>query len=350
MSPRTFIALSVATVVSVVAATVAVTRDRGYTPVAGAGEIVFPGLIDHVNDVDKLVVQLPEGRVTVRHGKDGWTVKENDDYPARATQVRQVILALAELKLLEPKTRKKEKFSKLDLQDPSVKDAHSKRVQLFDRDGNVLADVILGRPRQNLPGSTIGGVYLRRPGDDQTWLASGNPDVTDEHHDWLERKIVDIKSKRVKRVVIRHPDGETLIVSKAKPEDRNFVLENIPAGKKLISPAGPNNVGDALNALQLDDVKKSSKPFDAQATVTTDITTFDGLAVQVLVTKRDGKSWIRLDASVADAAKDKDGKIAREAKEIVARTGGWTYRVPDYAASNLAKHYKNLVEDKKSGS
>jgi hypothetical protein len=352
LSPKTFIALAVATAVAVVAAAFAATRDRGFTPVAGAGEIVFPGLIERVNQVEKLTVELSTGTVTIERGKDGWTVKENDDYPARAINVRQVILALAELKRLEPKTRSKEKFAKLELQDPTVKDARSKRVQLFDHDGKLLADIILGRRRQTLPGTTLGGVYLRRPGDDQTWLAAGGPEVSDEHRDWLERKIIDVEGSRIKKAVIRHPDGETLTISKPNPEAKDFVLENIPAGKTLISQAGVNYVGDALRDLLLDNVQKTSDTFDAQATVTADFTTFDGLAVQVLVSKRDGKNWIRLDASAVDAqAKTKDGKsVADEAKEIIARSGGWTYQISEYAASNLSKRFKNLVEDKKSGS
>ncbi len=88
MSPKTFAALAVATVVAVAAATVAVTRDRGFTPAAGAGEPVVPGLLERVNDVAKAVV-LSGDTITIEHGKDGWTVKENDDYPARAVSVRQ---------------------------------------------------------------------------------------------------------------------------------------------------------------------------------------------------------------------------------------------------------------------
>ena len=352
MSPKSFIALSVATAVGVAAAAFAVTRDRGFVPVAGAGEIVFPGLIDRVNDVASMVVELPGGRLTVERGKNGWMVKENDDYPARTVKVRQVILALADLKLVEPKTRNKDKFAKLELQDPEVKGASSKRVKLFDGAGKPMADVILGRRRQTLPGTTMGGVYLRRPGDDQTWLAAGGPEVADERRDWLERKIVDVDGGRVRKVIIRHPDGETLTISKPNPEAKDFVLDNIPEGKKLISQPGVNYVGDGLRDLLLDDVKKSSDSFDAQATVTADIVTFDGLAVQVLVSKRDGKHWIRLDASAADPqGKNKDGKpIADEAKEIIARASGWTYQISDYAASNLNKRFHNLVEDKKSGS
>ncbi|HEX9703083.1 MAG TPA: DUF4340 domain-containing protein [Rhodospirillales bacterium] len=351
MSPKTFIALAVATVVAVAAATVAI-QNRGTAPVAGIGERVFPGLIDHVNEVASMIVDYGQGRLTLEHGKSGWTVKENDDYPARAVKVRQVILGIAELKLLEPKTTKKENFSKLDLDDPAAKGARSKRVQLFDRERKLAADIVIGKRRLALPGSTQGGIYLRRPDETQTWLAAGGPEVSDERRDWLERKIIDIDGKRVKRVVIRHPDGEMVSVTKASPEAVAFTLDNVPADKKVTGPAGVNYVGGALHNLQLDDVKKLTESFDASATVTAEITTFDGIVVNVLVTERGGKKWMRLDASAAPGAPSrKEGPTAlEEAKEITARANGWTYQISEYAASTLTKRMQNLVEDKKAKS
>ena len=352
MKPRTFVALAAATLLAVVAAAVAVNQHRGFVTPVAAGEPVFPGLIDRVNDVASMVVEFGRGKVTLERGKSGWTVKESDDYPARAVKVRQVILGIAELKLLEPKTAKKENLAKLDLQEPDAKDARSKRVKLFDGAGKPMADIIVGRRRQALPGTTLGGIYLRRPGETQAWLAQGGPEVSDERRDWLERTIIDIDGKRVKRVVIRHPDGETVTISKAAPEAENFTLENVPAGKDPIGPAGINYVGGALHFLELDDGGKAKAPFDAASTVTADFTTFDGLTVQALVTERNGKKWVRLDVSpVAGAPERKDGPpAAEEAKKIAERINGWVYRISDYAASNLTKRMQNLVEDKKAKS
>ena len=114
----------------------------------------------------------------------------------------------------------------------------------------------------------------------------------------------------------------------------------MPEGKKLIIESGPNTVGASLSALQLDDIEKASPPFDPKATVSTEVTTFDGLSIKVLSAKRDGNFWFRLEASG-------DGEAAKEADEIIARTGGWTYKISSYAASNIAKRLENLVEDAK---
>ena len=181
-----------------------------------------------------------------------------------------------------------------------------------------------------------------RRGEDD--LASGGAEITDEWLNWLERKIVDVDSARVKRVVIRHPDGQTLTVSKATAESQDFTIDDMPEGKKLIIASGPNAVGASLSALQLDDIEKASQPFDPKAAVSTEVTTFDGLSLRVLTAKRDGNFWLRIEATGEAGG---DGKAAREANEIMTRTGGWTYKISAYAASNIARRMENLVEDVK---
>ncbi len=208
----------------------------------------------------------------------------------------------------------------------------------------MLAEIIVGKRRRTLPGSVTGGVYIRRPGENQTWLASGGAEITDEWLNWLERKIVDVESTRVKRVVIRHPDGQTLSVSKATAESEDFTIDDMPEGKKLIFKSGPNAVGASLSALQLDDIEKGSPAFDPKATVSTEVTTFDGLSVKVMTAKRDGDFWLRLEVTGEAGG---DGEASKEANEIIARTGGWTYKISAYAASNIAKRMENLVEDVK---
>ena len=340
MSPKAFAALFIITAVTLGAAGFMTAQDRGFRAAEGVGEKVFPRLLDRVNDTASLVIDHARGRITLRRGADGWTMKEKLDYPARVVKIKRAILGLAQLKLAEPKTKAPEKFSMLELRDPGSAGAKSRLATLFDNDGALLAEIIVGKRRRTLPGSVTGGVYIRRPGENQTWLASGGAEITDEWLNWLERKIVDVDTARVKRVVIHHPDGQTLSVSKATAETKDFAIDNMPEGKKLIIESGPNAVGASLSSLQLDDIEKASPPFDPKATVSTEVTTFDGLSIKVLSAKRDGNFWFRLEASG-------DGEAAKEADEIIARTGGWTYKISAYAASNIAKRLENLVEDAK---
>ncbi len=346
MTPKTFIWVAVSTAVALAAVAVSLGRDTGYQPAAGAGEKVFPGLLKRVNDIASISIEHAGGTVTLENGAKGWTMKDRQGYPARAVKIKRSVLGLAQLQLHEAKTRRKEKYAKLELRDIGApvtnkgtdKGVKSKRVKLFDAAGTVVADLIVGKRRDTLAGTTGGGLYVRKPGDQQTWLAAGDANFSGTLENWLERKIVDIKGARVQTVVIRHPDGETVKVSKAAEKTKDFTLDTLPEGKKVIIQFDLNAIGKALADLQLDDVKKDTGGFDGDTATATEVLTFDGLFVQVRIIKRDGANWIRLEAT------------GDKANGITARTKGWVYKISDYAASTLTKRTKDLVEDVKSGS
>ena len=342
MTPKTFSVVAVSTAVALAAAVASLGRDTGYRPVAGTGEKVFPGLLERINDVARVVIEHTGGKITLEKGPRGWTMKEREGYPARTVKINRSVLGLAQLQLSEAKTRRKEKYAKLGLQGLGAqgtnKDAKSKRVKLFDGAGKVVADLLVGKRRGTLAGTTGGGLYVRKPGDEQTWLAAGDADFTGSPKSWLERKIVDIKGARVRSIVTRHPDGETVKLSKAAEETEDFTLDTLPEGKKVILQFDLNVIGTALADFQFNDVKADTGDFDDDTTTATEYLTFDGLFVQVRIIKRDDAHWLRLEAT------------GDKAEGITARTKGWVYKISDYAASTLTERLADLVEDAKSGS
>ncbi len=342
MTPKTFIWVAGSTAVALAAVGGSLGRDTGYRPAAGTGEKVFPDLLERVNDVAGVVIESANGKITLENGTRGWTMKEREGYPARTVKIKRSVLGLAQLQLSEAKTRREEKFAKLELQDLDVKGAKSKRVKLFDGAGKVMADLLVGKRRGTLAGTTGGGLYVRKPGDQQTWLAAGDANFSGTTESWLERNIVNIKGARVQTVVIRHPDGEIVKLSKAAETTKDFTLDTLPEGKKVNLQFDLNAIGKVLADFQFDDVKKDSGGFDDDTAVrgmtATEVLTFDGLFVQVRVIKRDGAHWLRLEAT------------GEGAEKITARTKGWIYKISDYAASNLTKRLADLVEDVKSGS
>jgi hypothetical protein len=339
MSPKSFIVLSLMTATALVAALVMIAGDRVYRPAAGAGNAALPGLLGKANDVASILIEHAGGAIALTSGEAGWTVKQRSGYAARTVKIKRSILGLAQLTLKEPKTRLKQKFAKLELQDPAAQGARSKRVRLFDKAGREIGDLIVGKNRPGRAGRAAGGLYVRKPGEDQAWLAAGATDLSRNIIDWLERKIVHVDAKRVKRVVINHPDGEAVEVVKATAEESLFSLNAIPSGKKLLSILDLTSIGKALANLVLDDVRKATDvaPFDAGETTTIDVTTFDGLSVRVRMVKRDAVFWYQIDASGTH----------EEAAKINARTKGWVYRITDYTASPFTRRMKDLVEDAK---
>ena len=65
MSPKTFVVLSILTVVALGAAVLAPGLNQGYQPASGAGDRVFPKLIDRANDVAAVETGPASGAASV---------------------------------------------------------------------------------------------------------------------------------------------------------------------------------------------------------------------------------------------------------------------------------------------
>lgn len=345
MSPKTFVAIAVAAVVAVAAAGISVALQPGYRDTDAAGRRMFPDLLERVNDVASVVIEDAKGTLSVTRRDGGWVLAESDGYPARAGKVRAVVVGLARLTLLEPKTRREDRYAKLNLRDPETEDALSRRLTLKAAGGEVLARVIVGR--RNFTFQAGDAVYVRKPDDAQSWLARGTLELGTQPSDWLRPMIVDIKPGRVARVVVRHADGETVVASRTSPEDKNFAVENLPAGARLKNESAADNFGLALENLQLVEVRRADAiAFPGDATVKAEITTFDGLTARLTLAEVDGKDWLRLSFSArADGSEPADGKdVAKEARDLAARTEGWAYRISGYRAVDLKKRMADLIK------
>ena len=180
MSPKAFAVLAGTTAVSVALAAWAVAGRDLPINAAGQPEPMFPGLIDRVNEVQTVQVTGGSAGLTLERTPAGsWVVKERGGYPAEAQRVRELALGLANLTLVEAKTARPERLGRLELDDPSKPEAKSRRVELLDKDGKALASAVVGKTKFGLYGAGRAGVYVRRGGEEQAWLAAGELDVPD---------------------------------------------------------------------------------------------------------------------------------------------------------------------------
>lgn len=354
MTPKSLIVLAAATAVAIGAAAASLSANRAGSGVALSGP-VFPGLIEHVNEVAKVTIEHRDRTLTmVRAAKGGWTMAESDDYPVSAKIAEKVVVQMADLNFYELKTRKPERYSRLHVADPKAAKAEARQIKLYDGAGKVMADLVAGRKRYNLVGARKEGVYIRKPGDPQTWLAAGELDVEVKPGDWLESGVVDIKENTVWKATVRHPGGEVIHVVKDDPKARNFTLLDIPAGKKLQYDTDPNNIAAVVDQLELDDARKAGfVTFPADATIAAEFVTRDGLKLDIELRAKDGADWARLRASaLADApAPAKGGKTATErAAAINARVQGWVYALPGFKASRLKRGLADMLVDAKPAS
>jgi len=337
MQNRGFLLLLVATFIVVAAAIFALAAgDRMASPVP-PGERALPGLAAKLGEL--AWVRLSHGAAKIDFAAIGgrWAVVEKGNYPAAPGKLRQVLLGLADLTLVEPKTDRPELFARLDLDDP----AHGKStdIRLSDRTGQTIAELILGRRRVDRLGTGNDAVYVRKPGTDRAWLARGSLDVSGDIVDWLDRRILDVPAARIASVKLTG-DGAALVLSRAEPGDR-FAVTGVPADKKLKAPAVLAEPAGALAALDLADVKPAAdQPVPDHDVAAASFTTFDGLTVDLRLYARDNADWLAIAASGKDAAD-------AEAKAINSRVAAWSYAITPDRAKLLRTRLADLVEPAK---
>lgn len=347
MTMKSFLALCGAAVLAVILAVVAVGSQPSYESADAGGELLFPKLVTDINRLKTVVVTSKDGKYTMDWDGQVWRFRERGNYLADDKKVNELVLRMARMAKLEAKTNLEARYERLDLNAPDAKDSRAKQVTLLDKDGKPIADIIIGKRKFTL-GSKEGGTYIRIPGEPQTWLALGELTPGDKARDWLKRDVADIKDKQIKRVTIRQPDGEKVVVSKDKPADESFKIQGIPSGREPSTDFVADEFGRVLAILLLDDVAKAADlAIPPNKTIKAEFEGFDGFKILVDYAEVDGKSWIKLrgeasapSAPLAEGATDWVKAMA----ELTSRADGWVFEVPAYEVAPLKKRMADITK------
>ncbi len=268
-------------------------RDRP----SDARERLFPALRAVVNEVSELQLSSQRGTGTMLRQGGTWVVKEKHRYPADLGKVRETLLGLAELDILETKTAKPERHETLGVRDVEAEGATSTGVRLTNAAGDILAELIVGRTRPSGSRSRRRELFVRKPGDPQTWLVIGNLSVETDPGEWLDKDILRIEPKRVRRVSVVHPDGTRLQLEKETPDDLDYRVADLPDGREVASQFTVNNIVSTLASLSLEDVHpKGDVALDGVAEVVATIETFDGFEGTVTLRQRDDTHYVTVSA------------------------------------------------------
>lgn len=324
--------------------------DAPSTPASGA---LYADFRSKINDIQSVRVDSPGGEsvhVTAENGV--WTVAEKGGYPASVAKIREVLLAIADARILEEKTSNPERYASLGVRDPELPESAGRRLSLSGEDVDFA--LIIGNQNQ---GSNR---YVRVADEARSLLIDQNPELPADAAGWLQTDLLDIAGGDVQSVEIRHADGETIQISKASADETNFVAADIPPGRELSYTTVANGIGGALADLVLEDVRPTAGG-DVLSTTTFD--TFDGRQI-ALTAVRDGEAtWISIEANYDPSratSSDADENAAEGDEEIgsgepssdpgaataalVARTSGWQYRLPEFKKNQLTRRWDDILK------
>jgi hypothetical protein len=331
----------IATTVVAVALAVLVSRVSGPHLDPLAGRPVLPEVANRLGDVGRMALVHADQKTTLVRDGDNWSIEERGNYAANATKIRQALLGLADLTYVEPKTAKAASYARLEIEDAGGKDSKSTMVTVADTKGALLGEVMAGKHRDDQLGAGEGGVYVRKPGTAQSWLARGKLDLAGNTADWLDKTLLDLPIVQVKQVVLTQPNGASITITRDKPTDK-LALANMPKDKKLKYDSILDDAAGTLGGLRLEDVQPA-KDFDFPASGVShaQFVAFNGETITVDVADKDGKSWAKFTASGT-------GEGEKAAADLNAKVAPWVYALPGDKAKTLRDKVDDLVEAPKA--
>ncbi len=364
MTPRFVLGLALVTLITTAAA-VWVTLQQ---PAAGLVQIgqepAFPALRERPDAVAKVIVTTPEGSFTLTRAAERWVVTDRHDYPVAADKLRALVVRLADMRLIEAKTSRPDRYARLEVEDVA-EGASSRLIRVEDADGAVLAEAIVGKRRQRLTGAEPSGTYLRRPGEAQSWLASGGIELDEQVQDWLEEEVVALNGERVQRIELRPPSGDAYAVVRDAP-DAELRLDGLADGEQLKADANLNQLAGSLARVRLEDVRPARELDWPEERHTVRVVTFDGVELTLALATLDDRHWLAVDAAAldrpvaepatsdgegapeqaeAEPADDQPDSPEEQVEAIKARTGGWAYQVSDFLFERLTKPRADWIAD-----
>lgn len=350
--------LGVATAIAVVLALAAIWLRASSVEPAFRHRLLFPNLAAKANDVATIVVESKAAAFSATRDADGrWVLPGKSGYPADVNLVRKTVIGLSEIEAIDQRTARPDWHERLGLGLPKS-GGSGVVVTLKDSHGTVLASLVSGQTVEGAAAAGNTALYVRRPDENQTYVGLGSYTAQPDQSQWLDKTFLDLTRERIQTVAVKPLKGPPYSVTRAKPDDRNFVVgEPLPRGRVLRTEAEPDGVGNALIGATFDDVARADTLDFSNAAHAT-YQTFDGLTLNVSAIEKDRDFWITINAvanpqaptptppvpgTPAPAASLRPD-VAKEATEINRMTAGWAYKVPRYKGVLIAAALEDLLK------
>ena len=292
--------------------------------------------VDEVAEVD---VADAQGTVTLVRGEGGWSVKERGGFPADIEPIRDLLVKLHELKVVQAEGLTDAVKPRMQLAAPGAgakPEETGTLVELKARDGKSVAKLVLGKQAMKearAPGLGVGipsGRYVWVAADPQRVSVVSEPfsSVAAKPQGWLAKEL--LRLERPKSLTVVGPDGR----------ERWSVSKDSEAGDWKLAGAGKFNAGraqdaaSALYGLRITDAAAGVSDAEAGLDKPTLVraATFEGWTYEVRIGKPapGGRHYVK--TSITGAApetrtpaadekpedKEKNEKAFTERKELLA--------------------------------
>lgn len=247
-----------------------------------------------MNDIVKVSVENMDGTVNLIKVEDTWRVADRGNYAADFAKIRELLLSVADVKILRPMQVGESQLGRLELLSPDKGEKSGTLLSFFGEGDKALGTLLLGKQsmRKSESSSFGGGEfpdgrYLMADGDTsriaQVSETFGSVEV--EAKNWLDKTF--FKVEKLKAANVEHPDplnnwsvsretetGDMVLAGLGEEEEldssRSYSLKNI-----LSSPS--------FNDVVADDVSDADLGMDTP--IKASLETFDGFTYALTVGK-----------------------------------------------------------------
>lgn len=289
----------------------------------GGAPLMFQNLAARLAGAMRIEVkQQGKSLAIARRQGDVWVLPEAADYPVRPEKVRELLVGLTELRLVEPRTSNPELLERLGLQDPEQEGSTAALLRVLDGSNQPIAELVVGRRRVRVQGNVPESVYVRRPGETQSWLAEGRLPLDADAQLWIDRDMANIPRERMLAATIRREGAPVLELRRGEGPDGRLSV-TAPAETPPLEQSSLDSIAGAFEFLTLTDVQREAD-MPGEALGNARFTFTDSLAIDAVLRRKEEALWLLLKAEGSP-----------EAEQLNARWRGWAYQVPAHKERSL---------------
>lgn len=324
------------------------------------GQLLLPNLATRVNDISHIKLSTGEDGIDLEKKASGWVLTSRSDYPADVGKIRQLLIGLTQLSVVERKTSNPELFEKLGTTDPGP-GRPSTLVEMGENTSNTLASLIIGNQSPSRAGAGRNEYYVRKKGENQNFLTEGNLFLGKSAGDWINKQLTTIDNKRVMEVSVTHSDGTRITVKKDKPDQTDFNVTEPKNHGSTKSQFAINSIGTTLAHLSIQDVEKSGVMDFSKPDLEVKLKTFDGLVLKSQIKKKEDKSYAVLSVvyetdktPLPDASSNTNetqkaetvdpATVKKEVEELSKTFTAWAFEIPTFQIESLSKRPVDIFE------
>ncbi len=284
-------------------------------------------------------------QVELVKGGEGFTVKQLSGYPAKVSQINDLVTKCLDIKVGKVYTSKPENFEDLGVMEEKA----AYVVKFNGSDGKLITGVIVSEGKE-------GKTYVRRVDSNDVYIAADYVWLNASAQGFADQQLTNVAKDKITQIDVATAEGSYVITQ----DGGKAVLQNVPDGK-VAKQAECDKVLGAITGLRFDDVKKAADVKDVKFDNSYVCKLNDSTVYAIKTGKKDDKTYATLTAEFTDKTpvvkekgveseedlKKKEAKLlANEAAvQFENQHSGWVYVLPSYSADNLTMPLSSLVED-----